>query len=171
MLPPTTSAARQHIFRTYLQVQTWLGNYKDPEDWGWRRNNGILEPVCNKSEPAPQDLLKILACKCKGRCGAACGCRKVGLTCSSICKNCDGESCDNTPSIDEDVVDNEDDVEFDDGPNLQYYTSEDYEDVTSLNDSISINNPFNNDDVSYWNESTSSTSAKRRKTDDTNYKM
>ncbi|CAH2085001.1 unnamed protein product [Euphydryas editha] len=36
LLPPTKSAVRQHIFRTYLQVQTWLGFFKDPQGWGWR---------------------------------------------------------------------------------------------------------------------------------------
>ncbi|KYN08445.1 hypothetical protein ALC62_00577 [Cyphomyrmex costatus] len=86
-LPPTTSAAHQHIFRAYLQIQTWLGNYKDPQEWGWKRSNNVLEPVCTKSEPAPPELLKIVACKCKERCGAACGCRKAGLKCSPICKN------------------------------------------------------------------------------------
>lgn len=33
-LPPTSSAANQHSFRVYLQIQSWLGNHKNPEDWG-----------------------------------------------------------------------------------------------------------------------------------------
>lgn len=39
-LPPTRDAAKYHSFRTYLQVQTWMGNQgssqKMPSAWGWR---------------------------------------------------------------------------------------------------------------------------------------
>ena len=35
-LPPTSAAAKQHILRTYLQVQKWIGNELEPTDWGWR---------------------------------------------------------------------------------------------------------------------------------------
>jgi len=33
-LPPTSSAAQQHLYRVCYQVQTWLGNKLNPEDWG-----------------------------------------------------------------------------------------------------------------------------------------
>uniref|UniRef100_A0A8D8XT43 Uncharacterized protein n=1 Tax=Cacopsylla melanoneura TaxID=428564 RepID=A0A8D8XT43_9HEMI len=33
-LPPTEGAARQHSYRTYHQVQQWLGNNLPPQDWG-----------------------------------------------------------------------------------------------------------------------------------------
>lgn len=35
-LPPTQDTARFHRFRVYHQVRSWLGNYKGPEDWGWK---------------------------------------------------------------------------------------------------------------------------------------
>lgn len=34
-LPPTQDAAQQHSFRTYIQVQMWLGFKKLPSVWGW----------------------------------------------------------------------------------------------------------------------------------------
>ncbi|GBO33476.1 hypothetical protein AVEN_143977-1 [Araneus ventricosus] len=34
-LPLTTDAAQLHAMRSYHQVQTWLGNEKDPLKWGW----------------------------------------------------------------------------------------------------------------------------------------
>ncbi|GBM35172.1 hypothetical protein AVEN_140768-1 [Araneus ventricosus] len=33
-LPPTTDAAQLHAMRSYHQLQTWLGNEKDPLNWG-----------------------------------------------------------------------------------------------------------------------------------------
>ncbi|GBP18432.1 hypothetical protein EVAR_93834_1 [Eumeta japonica] len=31
---------------------------------------------------------KIDLCKCKGNCGAMCGCRKAGMKCSAVCFHC-----------------------------------------------------------------------------------
>lgn len=42
LLPPTSSAAQQHIYRVYYQIQTWLGREIDPEQWGWELKNDIL---------------------------------------------------------------------------------------------------------------------------------
>lgn len=36
-LPPTKDTARQHSFRTYHQVQAWLANDPNPENWGWKK--------------------------------------------------------------------------------------------------------------------------------------
>ncbi|KYN11018.1 hypothetical protein ALC57_16836 [Trachymyrmex cornetzi] len=44
-LPPTADAAKQHYFRVYLQVQSWLSNDMPPEEWGWFRDReNILVP-------------------------------------------------------------------------------------------------------------------------------
>ncbi|GBP36318.1 hypothetical protein EVAR_22450_1 [Eumeta japonica] len=51
-------------------VQSWLGNYNDPEDWGWKKCGKLLMPVQNSKPPAPPELLKLIFCKCKGNCGA-----------------------------------------------------------------------------------------------------
>jgi hypothetical protein len=44
-LPPTSASAEQHLFRVYYQVQVWLGNKLDPEDWGWKLVDNTLEPI------------------------------------------------------------------------------------------------------------------------------
>ncbi|GFT92943.1 uncharacterized protein TNCV_740891 [Trichonephila clavipes] len=38
-LPPTTDAAFEHLKRVYLQIQIWLGNDVDIDDWGWKHFN------------------------------------------------------------------------------------------------------------------------------------
>jgi hypothetical protein len=35
-LSPTSASTQQHLFRVYYQVQVWLGNKLDSEDWGWK---------------------------------------------------------------------------------------------------------------------------------------
>ena len=34
-LPPTSAFAHQHLYRAFYQVQAWLRNQLNPEDWGW----------------------------------------------------------------------------------------------------------------------------------------
>ncbi|GBM38763.1 hypothetical protein AVEN_210502-1 [Araneus ventricosus] len=102
-LPPIEAEARQHSFRTYHQIQQWYWNEQNAEQWGWNRNKNGLIPVTTLEPPAPEILLKLISCKCKKGCQKACGCRKAGLKCSVICKNCSG-TCDNSqvPSHDGD---------------------------------------------------------------------
>ena len=95
-LPPTEAAARQYSLRVYLQVQEWLGNEKDPEDWGWQKTKRGLEPVLTLMFPAPDNVLKLISCKCKKNCQSNCGCRRAGLKCSNLCINCE-RSCSNMP--------------------------------------------------------------------------
>ena len=95
-LPPTSDAAKQHIFRTYLQVQQWLGNELDPTDWGWKVYMNTLVPVPTIQPPAPERLLNLISCKCKTGCSRGCGCRRKGALCSPMCVNCMGITCSNT---------------------------------------------------------------------------
>lgn len=105
-LPPTSAAAQQHLFRVYYQVQVWLGNKMNPEDWGWKLVDNALEPIHTLLPPAPEKLLNTIFCNCKKGCNAKCGCKKVGLFCSLACTNCQGQSCSNVESIlDEDNYD------------------------------------------------------------------
>ncbi|KAK9872193.1 hypothetical protein WA026_016247 [Henosepilachna vigintioctopunctata] len=92
-LPPTSVAAHQHINRVYYQIQTWLGNDLEPQEWGWMLENGILEPIRTLLPPAPTELLNIIFCNCKNGCGSRCGCRKSGLLCSLACGQCNGQAC------------------------------------------------------------------------------
>ncbi|XP_050315527.1 uncharacterized protein LOC126750071 [Anthonomus grandis grandis] len=110
-LPPTRNAARFHCLRTYQQVQKWLGNEKNPLDWGWIRSAQGLIPQLMTKPPAPQLLLNMISCTCKKGCTYNCGCRKAGLKCSAICNHCSGKSCENIPDliydIDETLIDDQ----------------------------------------------------------------
>lgn len=98
-LPPTSAAARQHSLRTYLQVQQWQGINLNPTDWGWKLSAGTLQPVPTLVNVAPDELLNMVSCNCKTGCKQACGCRKSGLLCTSMCGQCNGLSCTNSPEI------------------------------------------------------------------------
>lgn len=97
-LPPTTDAAFEHLKRVYLQIQIWLGNDVNIENWGWKYSRNMLIPVTMTQLPAPDNLLQMLFCNCKKGCGAACGCRKSGLYCSVACLQCN-DNCSNTQPI------------------------------------------------------------------------
>ncbi|GBL91834.1 hypothetical protein AVEN_172758-1 [Araneus ventricosus] len=72
-LPPTTDAAQLHAMRSYHQVQTWLGNEKDPLKWGWMHTPSGLFPEKSEKDPAPESLLQCISCTCKKVCTNACG--------------------------------------------------------------------------------------------------
>jgi len=97
-LPPTSSAAREHSFRVYLQVQRWLGMQHEATDFGWKLHNGKLVPVTTSETAVPEDILNLISCNCKTSCRNACGCRRLGLLCSMLCGNCQGVSCTNASS-------------------------------------------------------------------------
>lgn len=99
-LPPTEGAAKQHSFRTYCQLQSWLGNKKNAVSWGWKHNiNGIV-PTYTEEKLIPDELLKKVCCSCAKGCGTLqCGCRKHGLQCTNLCTKCDCESCSNFEQI------------------------------------------------------------------------
>lgn len=94
-LPPTTAAATQHIFRVYHQIQTWLGFHLDPTAWGWSLERNALVPIKTTKEPAPQELLKLVYCKCRSECSNNCECKRADLVCSSMCRHCEGITCTN----------------------------------------------------------------------------
>jgi len=103
-LPPTSSNAYQHLYRVYYQVQVWLGNELNPEDWGWVFKDNSLEPIQTLLPPAPEKLLNTIFCNCKKGCNYNYGCKKVGLFCSLVCNNCRGQSCSN---VEPNTADNE----------------------------------------------------------------
>ena len=108
-LPPTSAATRQHSFRTYYQVQDWLGEALPATDWGWSLQGGRFRPVTTDRAPAPAELLGIVFCNCPNECGAECDCRLSGLPCSAMCGFCGGTSCDNMPpDVDSDDDDPDD---------------------------------------------------------------
>jgi hypothetical protein len=100
-LPPTESAASQHALRTFYQVQQWLGKNVPPTEWGWKQVGNTLIPITTLKSPAPDSLLSLVACSCKKGCSKNCGCRRVGLFCSKLCANCEGNCNNATPAVTE----------------------------------------------------------------------
>jgi hypothetical protein len=91
------------ISSTYKCIQTWLGNNLEPQEWEWILQNDILEPTTTLLPPAPEELLYRIFCNCKKGCGSSCGCRKLGLQCSSVCGECNGQACLNASSYPDDL--------------------------------------------------------------------
>ena len=102
-LPPTENAARYHMYRTHLQVMQWkslLNCDINPQEWGWKLIDDHFVPIATDLTAAPDDLLKIIRCKCKTEtkhpCSTqSCTCLKHGLPCVAACKHCQGCECEN----------------------------------------------------------------------------
>ena len=101
-LPPTEQVAYQHTRRSKYQALAWNNldeSALNPTDYGWQIVDGIHFPVLNPVACAPDELLNLIRCKCKGSCkNMSCSCKKHGLNCAVACQNCRG-SCENTKVI------------------------------------------------------------------------
>ena len=93
-LPPTEDAAYLHTLRSLFQTHVWTSldtTFADPCSFGWKIVDGVYWPIPSSVVCAPDDLLNLIRCKCKGSCKSlACSCRKHGLSCSVACQNCRG---------------------------------------------------------------------------------
>ena len=95
-LPPTSSAAKYHSLRVYLQVQLWkggsrLGPQLHPQNLGWKAVEGKLVPMQCDMDVAPKALLKVVRCNCKMGCDTLrYSCRKAGVDGSTGCGECRG---------------------------------------------------------------------------------
>uniref|UniRef100_A0A0A9YC34 Tesmin/TSO1-like CXC domain-containing protein n=1 Tax=Lygus hesperus TaxID=30085 RepID=A0A0A9YC34_LYGHE len=75
-------------------------------------------PITTINDAAPDYLLKIIHCKCASGCTrGSCSCKKAGLHCSALCKNCAGTACENAPDT-EDGIYEDIDAECDQQANL-----------------------------------------------------
>ena len=80
-------------------MQAWIGTTITYLDWGWMLKDNMIFPTLTDLEPAPQQLLQIVKCGCKGDCDSQrCSCKKNGIQCTFACKNCKGTSCHNSAS-------------------------------------------------------------------------
>ena len=113
-LPLTERAAFFHSLRVHHQVILWreLSNKElDPMQWGWKLDGKMLMPIMTDLDPAPDNMLKFIRCKCKvssrNPCGTnVCSCRKNGLKCVPACRDCRGETCNNSEQIIMDLEEN-----------------------------------------------------------------
>lgn len=103
-LPPSLDAGQYHIYRAFYQAKCWMS--KDEEctlravDWGWQNLQGKLLPRTMDCQPAPDYILKLMRCQCKGDCSTnRCSCRKQGLKCTNACSECRGDDCSNSTAI------------------------------------------------------------------------
>lgn len=97
-LPPTKSSLKYHSYRSYLQTQKWMNiDHLDAEEWGWEKRDSEYLPRTTDNIAAPEHLLKVIRCNCSFDCSTLrCGCRKMGLNCSSFCGPCQVNDCTNT---------------------------------------------------------------------------
>ena len=68
-------------------------------------------PISTTIPPAPDELLHLVTCNCKGGCARRCDCKNAGYSCSVMCGQCRGTSCGNTDQVG-DEQDDEDDCEI-----------------------------------------------------------
>ena len=100
-LPPTLDAAQYHIYRAFYQAKCWMSKNEECSlkavDWGWQILQGRLFPRTMDCQPAPDNILKLIHCQCKGDCSTArCSCRKNSLQCTNACGECRGDGCSNS---------------------------------------------------------------------------
>ncbi|KAJ8685740.1 hypothetical protein QAD02_021533 [Eretmocerus hayati] len=104
-LPPTRKATKQHILRTFFQIQLWHGNSTiSAKDFGWFEYvtpTGVrcLKPVYVEDNiMIPPTLMQQIFCGCETGCSEKiCKCVRLGVPCSDLCKNCHGTDCQNVP--------------------------------------------------------------------------
>ena len=59
---PTSTAARQHPFRVYLQIQEWMRHIITPTEWGWQGHDQTIVPKATNQTAAPLQLMNIVTC-------------------------------------------------------------------------------------------------------------
>ena len=116
-LPPTSAALHYHLKRANYQAFLWKKTLQprieqEPVNHGWQLNEGRLEIVWTDLAPAPQAVMELVCCGCRGNCQTRrCSCVGNGLPCTEAC-TC-SEDCTNSATDlkdgDDDVVDNDED--------------------------------------------------------------
>ncbi|GBN49799.1 hypothetical protein AVEN_33279-1 [Araneus ventricosus] len=106
-LPPTYAAAYQHLCPVYYQVQVWLGNELDPENWRFVLKDNVLEPIQTLLPSAPENLSILLFVIARRVVIIIVAVKKLDCFCSHVCTNCRSQFCSNVESntADEDDYD------------------------------------------------------------------
>ncbi|GBN20938.1 hypothetical protein AVEN_25232-1 [Araneus ventricosus] len=99
-LLPTTEDAHQHCRRTFHHVQTWQDQCVNPSSWGRKLVTKSLTPIYTTKEPAPAKIASRITCGCNKGCGKKCKCVRTNLHCTTLYRNCRGQSCIYTEAID-----------------------------------------------------------------------
>lgn len=68
-LPPSERAVYYHGLRSHYQIMLWSileEDFNIPAiEWGWQMKNNMITPVMTDKEIAPENLTKVIRCKCK----------------------------------------------------------------------------------------------------------
>ena len=104
-LPSTANAASLPPLPLsfHCQVAQWKSlstSAVDPLMWGWYKQSDRFWPIATDLEAAPDDLRRIVKCSCKAGTDRSCltqtcSCKRHGLPCIPVCKNCHGVDCEN----------------------------------------------------------------------------
>ena len=115
-LPPTHAALQKHLQRANYQAYVWKHALdarilsQGPDGQGWRVRREELEIDWTDIAPAPESLMELVCCGCRGMCETRrCSCVKNELHCTDAC-SCGEEcvNCDNSQfSDDEDDASSE----------------------------------------------------------------
>lgn len=73
-----------HNISCYLQIHVWLSDNWILRDWECQHKEFLI-PVMLTQDPAPQESLELIFCKCKKGCGNNYGCKRADWYCSSTC--------------------------------------------------------------------------------------
>ncbi|GBM28912.1 hypothetical protein AVEN_265295-1 [Araneus ventricosus] len=91
-VPPTTEATHQHCRRTFHQVKTWQGECLNPSNLGWKLVNKSLTSIYTTKGPAEAKVVSLITCGCNKGSGKKYKCVRANLRCTTLCKNCRGQS-------------------------------------------------------------------------------
>jgi len=93
-LPPTLGALKQHILRARVQARVW-GQAAVPQqelldslENGYHRDSdaGQLKPTTIDVPPAPEAIVEMVRCQCKGNCSSnRCSCKSENFPCTDLC--------------------------------------------------------------------------------------
>ena len=107
LLPPTTEAFVEHVYRAHLQTALWKSSmdsdppHINPIQLGWSKDeNNVMVPVPIPPDvsSAPLDVLKLIKCGCSSDnpCGTTkCSCSAAQLAWSMVCACYDNCNCKN----------------------------------------------------------------------------
>ena len=75
---------------------------------GWEVSDGVIMPVCTRDVIAPEDLVELVSCNCKGNCATKrCKCHKSDEACTDFC-GCSDECVNSDMALPENVLDEND---------------------------------------------------------------
>ena len=93
-LPLTLGTLKQHILRARVQARIWgqaavhQQELLDPLENGYHRDSddGQLKPTTTDVPPAPEAIVEMVRCQCKGNCSSnRCSCKSKNLPCTDLC--------------------------------------------------------------------------------------